>query len=59
VRNSCRRNTTAGQPFLQVSNEPIWPGREDTMGSYLPVAAINRGAELVEAVLNRQLFPLK
>lgn len=58
----CRRNLTAGQLFLSV--EPFvgiadWDDAPDAVQGNLPIAALNRGADFLEAILSRPLYPFR
>ena len=54
----CRRNASAGQPFLEVDQGSVF-GPELGLADQLPVQAINAGAAVLEKALSRPLFPIR
>ncbi len=64
----CRRNITAGQPFISVDpynelnpydDDVVEGDHSDPVQSNLPLDAINRGAQFLESFLTGPLFPVR
>lgn len=58
---ACRRNITAGQPFISVDPYSDVAGGDDVdpVQSNLPLDAINRGVHFLESFLTGPLFPVR